>query len=137
MSMRERLALPAFLIAFAMLSPGCNRQPAELKQIQQQRSGDYIITLLNDTGVLKQHSDHLRLEFRNSSTKELANVNNVMIQASMVMPGMGPMFGNLSSPKQVAAGQYDLEADFAMAGQWNLVITFDPNARVQFALRVQ
>jgi len=135
--MRERLAFPAFLIAFAMLSPGCNRQPAELKQIQQQRSGDYTVTLLNDTGALKQHSDHLRLEFRNASTNDLASVSNVKIQATMIMPGMGPMFGTLSSPKQAAPGQYELDADFGMAGQWNFVVTFDPDGRVQFALRAQ
>jgi hypothetical protein len=131
---------PDLLILFTAISLlwlGCSRGPAELKQIQQQRSGDYIVSILNESGTVKQRSDHLTLEFRNASTNELVNVNNLQIQASMVMPGMGPMFGNLSSPKQVAAGQYDLEADFAMAGQWNLVITFDPNARVQFALRAQ
>ena len=135
--MRERLVLLAVLVAFILQPAGCNRQPTDFKQIQQQRSGDYTITLLNDTGVLKQHADRLRIEFRNTSSNELANVSNVQIQATMVMPGMGPMFGNISPPKQVGPGQYDLDTDFAMAGQWNTVVTFDPNGRVQFALRAQ
>src|SRR5262245_21286773 len=130
--MRKRWAL-----VLAALVMSCSRQPAEFKQIHQQRSGDYKVTLLNDTGVLKQHSDHLRLEIRNASTNDLANVTNVQVQASMVMPGMGPMFGNISTPRQTAPGQYELDADVGMAGQWNLVVTFDPNGRAQFGLRAQ
>ncbi len=129
--MRSRLTLLAILLV------SCSRQPTEFKPIQQQRTGDYTVTLLNETGALKQHTDHLRLEIRNASTNEPANVNNVQIQASMVMPGMGPMFGTLSTPKQAGTGQYDLNAEFGMAGQWNLVVTFDPNGHAQFALRAQ
>src|SRR5262249_35658422 len=114
-----------------------SHQPTEFKQIQLQRSGDYVISLLNDTGVLKQHSSHLRLEFRKSSTNEMANVDNVQIQASMRMPGMGPMFGNVSGIRQVSPGCYEFDADFSMAGQWNFLVTFDPNARVQFNLNAQ
>ena len=132
-----RRGFSAFLIAFALLSQSCNRQPAELKQIQQQRSGDYTVTLLNDTGMLKQHSDRLRVEIRNAATSSLADVANVKVEATMIMAGMAPMFGTLSSPKQTAPGQYDLDAEFGMAGQWNLVVTFDPNGRAQFGLRAQ
>jgi hypothetical protein len=124
------------VIMFALLLAACNRQ-SELKPIQQQRSGQYAITLLNDTGVLKQNNDRLRLEVRNASTNELANVNNLKIQASMLMPGMGPMFGTLSTPQQVGPGQYELDANMGMAGQWNVVVTFDPDVRTQFALRAQ
>jgi hypothetical protein len=93
--------------------------------------------LLNDTGAVKQHSNKLTLEFRNASTNEPANVNNVQIQASMRMPGSSPMFGDLSSTKQIGPGQYSFDADFPMAGQWSFVVTFDPNGRVQFNLNAQ
>jgi YtkA-like len=129
--------LSAFLVALVLLSQSCNRQPTELKPIQQQRSGEYTVTLLNDTGMLKLRSDLLRVEIRNASTNELSNVDNLKVQASMIMAGMGPMFGTLSSPKQTAPGQYDLDAEFGMAGQWNLVVTFDPNGHVQFSQRAQ
>lgn len=115
----------------------CNRQPSTLTQIQQQRSGDYIVTLLNDTGAVKQHSNKLTLEFRNASTNEPANVNNVQIQASMRMPGASPMFGDLSTTKQIGPGRYDFDADFSMAGQWSFGVTFEPNGRVQFNLNAQ
>jgi len=135
--MRQKLSMISLLIAFPMLSVGCNRQSTGLKQIHQQRSGDYTVTLFNESGVLKQHSDHLTVEFRNASTNELANVSNVKIQASMLMPGMGPMFGNISAPRQGAPGRYDCDSDFGMAGRWTFVVTFNSNERVQFNLSAQ
>ena len=125
----------AFFLVFLIVA--CSRQPAEFKQIQQQRSGDYNVTVLNETGNLKQHSDRLRVEIRHAATNAPADVTNVQVQASMVMPGMGPMFGTLSTPKQTAPGQYELDADVGMAGQWNLIVTFEPNGRAQFGLRAQ
>ena len=135
--MPNQMALFSLLVVFILQAPGCNRQSAGFKQIQQLHSGDYTVTLLNDSGVMKQHSDHLRLEFRNASTNELANVNNVQIQATMRMPGMGPMFGNVSSMRQVSPGLYEFDADFSMAGQWNCLVTFEPNGRVQFNVNAQ
>jgi hypothetical protein len=134
--MREFLALSTFLIAFALLLPGCNREPAALKQIQQQRSGDYVISLSSETGVIKR-SDHLTLEFRNASSNELVDATNVQIQASMTMPGMGPMFGTLTPPQHRAPGRYDFDADFGMVGRWSFVVTFDPNQQVQFNINAQ
>ena len=135
--MRQRLGLTGLLIACPLVWLACSRQATDLKQIQQQRSGDYIVTLLDDSGVLKQHSNHLAIEFRNASTNELADVTNVQIQASMVMAGMGPMFGTLSTPRQDAPGRYYFDADFGMAGRWTFIVTYDPNGRVQFNLSAQ
>jgi YtkA-like len=127
----------ALLIAIAWLQTSCAKQPANLVQIQQQRSGDYLVTLFNDTGLVKQHSNKLVLEFRNASANEAADVNNVQIQASMRMPGMGPMFGNVSSTRKIGPGRYEFDADFSMAGQWGFLVTFDPNGRAQFNLNAQ
>ena len=134
--MRQTIGRIALLFVLP-LCISCNRQPSTLTQIQQQRSGDYIVTLLNDTGAVKQHSNKLTLEFRNASTNEPANVNNVQIQASMRMPGASPMFGDLSTTKQIGPGRYDFDADFPMAGQWSFGVTFEPNGRVQFNLNAQ
>ena len=134
-----RRALKNISLSFALLlfCVSCNKSPASLVQIQQQRSGDYVLTLLNDTGLVKQHNNRYTLEIRNASSNELANVSNVQIQASMRMPGMGPMFGNISSPKQLTPGRYEIDADFSMAGQWQFVVTFEPNGRAQFNLNAQ
>jgi YtkA-like len=135
--MYDRLVGLAVLALLFVQAAGCNRELTEFKQLQQQRSGDYTITVLSDTGVLKQHSAHLRLEFRNSSTNQIAGVSNVQIQTTMRMPGMGPMFGNISGMRQLSPGLYEFEADFSMAGQWNFLVTFDPNGRVQFNVNAQ
>lgn len=135
--MPDRLVGLLVLAVFFIASISCSRQATEFKQLQQQRSGDYVVTLLSDTGVLKQHSGHLRLEFRNASTNALTNVSNVQVQTTMRMPGMGPMFGNVSGMRQASAGVYEFEIELSMAGQWNFLVTFDPNGRAQFNVSAQ
>jgi hypothetical protein len=135
--MSRGLIPPLFLLALAALPASCNQQPADLARIHQVRSGDYTVTLLNDTGVIRQHSNKLTLEIRNAASNEPADVTNVQIQSSMRMPGMGPMFGNISSIRHVAPGRYEFDADFSMAGQWSFQVTFDPNGRAQFNLNAQ
>ena len=48
-----------------------------LKQIQQQRSGDYVVTLSNETGSLKQGTNNLTLEFRRGD--QLADPGNLEV----------------------------------------------------------
>ncbi len=124
-------------IGLAVLLISCSRQPDQLKTIQQQKSGEYLVSVLNDTGVLKEHDNKLTLEVRNAATNELANVSNVKIQANMRMPGMAPMFGELSTPRQISPGRYQFDASFSMAGQWAFAVTFDPNGKAQFNLSAQ
>ena len=129
--------MKASWIVLTLLLASCSSQPTELKPIQQQKSGDYLVSVLSDTGALKQHGNKLTMEFRNASTNEMAPANNVQIQANMRMPGMAPMFGDFSPPKQIAPGRYEFDADFSMAGQWSFLVTFDPNGRAQFSLNAQ
>src|SRR5215831_15345082 len=135
--MRCRLMLFSLLFTLLVLPLACKQQSANLVQVQQTRSGDYIVTLLNDTGAVKQRANKFTLEIRNAASNEPANVTNVQIQASMRMPGMGPMFGTVSSPRQVGTGRYEFDAEFSMGGQWSCVVTFDPNGRAQFNLNAQ
>lgn len=125
------------LCLFVAILLGCTKPPSSFTQVQQQRSGDYVLTLFSDSGSVKQHSNKFKLEIRNAASNEPANVSNVQIQSSMRMPGMGPMFGNISSIQQTGPGQYELDADFSMAGQWSFVVTFEPNGRAQFNLNAQ
>jgi hypothetical protein len=125
------------LLGLLCLALSCSKQPANLFQIQQQRAGDYSVALFNESGALKQHANKLVLEVRNGSTNELVDVNNLQVQASMRMPGMGPMFGIVSSTRKIGPGRYEFDADFSMAGQWSFVVTFDPNGRAQFNLNAQ
>src|SRR5437762_10286169 len=91
---RSALILFPALFAFLML-PSCNRQPGELVEIQQVRSGNHVLTLLNDTGAVKQHSNKFTLEIRDAESSPLANVTNVQIQATMRMPRSARMSGTL------------------------------------------
>src|SRR5262249_30412469 len=133
--MSRALILLAFL-PIPLLLPSCSKK-ADPIQIQQVRSGDYTVTMLSDSGSLKLHSNKLMLKIHNATSNEPANVSNVQIQSSMRMPGMGPMFGNVSSVRQVSPGRYEFDADFSMSGQWSFLVTFDPNGRVQFNLNAQ
>ena len=134
----RRIFLPIpSLLGFLFLLFSCNRQPAALIQIQQVRSGDYVVTLLNDSGSVKQHSNKFTLEVRSAASNGLANVTNVQIQASMRMSGMAPMFGNVSATWQTEPGRYEFDTDFSMAGHWLFLVTFDPNGRAQFNLNAQ
>ena len=133
--MSRALILLAFL-PIPLLLPSCSKK-ADPIQIQQVRSGDYTVTMLGDSGSLKLHSNKLMLEIHNATSNEPANVSNVQIQSSMRMPGMGPMFGNVSSVRQVSPGRYEFDADFSMSGQWSFLVTFDPNGRVQFNVNAQ
>ena len=132
--LRSGIWVVQVLLSLGLVS--CNRQTS-LSTVQQQRSGDYVVSLLSETGAVKQHASKLTLEFRNASNNEAANVTNVQVQASMRMAGMGPMLGNVSSTRQTSPGRYEFDADLSMAGQWNLVVTFDPNGRVQFNISAQ
>jgi hypothetical protein len=125
------------VLAVLGLSSSCNKPGTNLVQIQQQRSGDYSLALFNDNGVVKQHSNRLVLEVRNASTNEPADVNNLQVQASMRMPGMGPMFGTVSTTRKTGPGRYEFDAEFSMAGQWSCLVTFDPSGRAQFNLNAQ
>jgi len=133
---RSALILFPALFAFLML-PSCNKRPGTLVQVQQVRSGNHVLTLLNDTGAVKQHSNKFTLEIRDAESSALANVTSVQIQATMRMPGMAPMFGNVSSPRQTEPGRYEFDADFSMAGQWSFLVTFDPNGRAQLSINAQ
>ena len=135
--MLNRMGRCWVVIVLTLSVIACSKQSPEFKQLQQQRSGDVSIVLLNNTDVVKQHSNRFRLEFRNASGNEPANVSNVQIQSSMRMPGMGPMFGNIGTMQQVSPGVYEFDADFSMAGQWNCVVTFEPNGRAQFNVNAQ
>src|SRR5437879_2745407 len=96
--------------------------PADLKQIQQQRSGDYVITLLNDSGSLKQGANTLTLEFRRGD--QLTDPGKVEVKPMMEMKGMGPMLANTNATPSGSPGRYTVKTDLSMAGLWKIMVTF-------------
>lgn len=139
--MRGITTVLATLIVAALLIVGCSssepsKQPpatpaaaptaapaaTNLKQLQQQKSGDYVITLLNETGSLKQGANNLTLEFRRG--EQLADPGNVEVKPMMEMKGMGPMLANTKAMPSGTAGRYNVTTDLSMAGPWKIMITF-------------
>ncbi len=124
----------------------------ELKQIGQQRSGAYVVTLFNESGVVKQGPNRFTLEVRDASTNALVAVEKIHIESSMDMPGQPSMTGSGSAVPGDVPGRYVIGSDFAarsavgddvsspragrMPGQWKLVVTFHPNQRIEFAAYV-
>ena len=100
--MSAKTIVLALLIAAVTVGSGCSssEQPAQKsgttpsnqKQILQQRSGDYVITLLNETGSLKQGTNNLTLEFRRGD--QLTDPGDVEVTPMMDMKGAGPMLAN-------------------------------------------
>jgi hypothetical protein len=72
-----------------LMLAGCSGG-ADLKQVRQQRAGDYIVTVLSDTGTLKNGSNSLTLEFRRAADNQLVDVGDVQVPWTMPMPSMGP-----------------------------------------------
>ena len=95
---------------------------ANLKQIEQQRSGDYVITLMNESGSLKQGANNLVLEFRRGD--QLTDPGNVQVKPVMEMKGMGPMLANTNATSSGIPGRYNVTTDLAMAGPWKITVIF-------------
>jgi len=114
-----------------------NGSGGELKQIAQQRVGGYVVTLLSDTGQLKQGKNTYALEFRKAADNQLVDVGEVKLSSRMPMPGMSDMTGGASATPSGTPGRYTVESDFEMRGKWNFGATFGNNQRVMFPINVQ
>ena len=150
--MRAKIIALATLLAAALTIAGCSgSEPpsqtpaapaqvtapsasANLKQIQQKRAGDYVITLSNATGSLKQGANNLTLEFRKGD--QLTDPGNVEVKPMMEMKGLGPMLANTKATPSGAPGRYDVMTDLSMAGPWKFVVTFT-GGETEFNLATQ
>lgn len=131
-------ALAVVILGLTLAACGkSNGSGGELKQISQQRVGDYVVTLLSDTGQLKQGKNKYALEFRKAADNQLVDVGEVKLSSRMPMPGMSDMLGGASATPSGTAGRYTVESDFEMRGKWNFGATFGNNQRVMFPINVQ
>lgn len=118
------------MVILAIMSSACDRGTANLKQIEQKQSGEYIVTLLNDEGQLKNGRNRLVLEFRKTSDNQLVDVGDV--QAVAAMTGMN-MSSETTIEKTDTPGRYDLNANLSMAGRWDFTVTFAGGQSVRFS----
>jgi len=124
-----------FVVLVTLFS--CTPASKELKPIQQQKSGDYLVTLLSETGTLQQGTGKFVLEFRKNADNQLVDVGNVDIATTMEMPGMGPMIGSTTVNRTGVAGRYEAKGEFTMVGLWKCNVTFGSGQSVRFNLNAQ
>lgn len=139
MRMKLMVAAAAVVLTSLLLTAcgGGGDETSNLKKIDQQRAGDYVVTALNDTGQLKQGPTKITLEFRKASDNKLADVGNVQLNSTMPMPGMPPMNAGLAATPSSTAGRYDVSGDFPMRGKWGIGVNFANGQRAQLSLNVQ
>lgn len=138
--MRKKVILAAVaVVVFGLVLTACggDGDTSNLKQIEQQRAGEYVVTVLNETGQLKQGPNKFVLEFRKASDNKLTDVGNVQLNALMPMPGMSPMSGGASATPSGTPGRYNIESDFQMVGTWNFTVKFGNGQQARFALKAQ
>lgn len=99
-------------------------QNVQLKELQRVKTGALDVVLLAPGDSLKQGKGSFVLEFRDAGGN-LVDVGNVMVGASMPMPGMAPMFGESTVTPSATKGRYDVASDLGMAGTWRLQIAWD------------
>lgn len=131
------VVLTALALGLALAACGGKSDGGELKQISQQRVGDYVVTLLSESGQLKQGKNTYALEFRKAADNQLVDVGEVKLSSRMPMPGMSDMIGGASATPSGTPGRYTVESDFEMRGKWNFGATFGNNQRVMFPINVQ
>jgi len=114
------------LIFVVALLTGCGGagETAPLKEVGRVHSGQLDVVLLSPGETLKQGRGTFVLEFRDGGGG-LVDVGTVMVNASMPMPGMAPMFGGSSVTPTDAKGRYDVASDLGMAGTWRLTVTWN------------
>lgn len=130
-------ALTAVALGMAFAACGGKGGGGELKQISQQRVGDYVVTLLSESGQLKQGPNKYVLEFRKASDNQIVDVGEVKLSSRMPMPGMSDMIGGASATPSGTPGRYNVESNFEMRGKWNFGATFGNSQRVMFPINVQ
>lgn len=137
--MRAKSILAALAVVILGLAlAACGKGGGEgLKQIAQQRVGEYVVSLLSDTGQLKRGKNKYALEFRKAADNQLVDVGEVRLSSRMPMPGMSDMIGGASAAPSGVPGRYTVESDFEMRGKWNFGATFGNNQRVMFPINVQ
>ena len=124
--------------AIALLLFGCKSgNPADLKPIQQQKAGDYTVSILSETGTLKQGSSTYSLEFRKAADNQLVDVGKVEVSPVMEMAGMAPMMASADVTPTNTPGRYEVKGNLTMAGLWKVNVKFGENLSVRFSLSAE
>lgn len=109
----------------------------ELKEVKQQKAGDYTIVLLAPEGRITEGNIEFALEFRRASDNQPVDVGDVQLSSSMPMPGQPNMVAAVSATKTATPGRYTVTGNFEMKGGYDTTITFANGQKAQISLKVQ
>ena len=135
--MKLRTALLTPVLALLLFGCKAGSNPEDLKPIQQQKVGDYNISLLSETGTMKQGATTYTLEFRKAAGNQLADVGKVDVSPVMEMAGMAPMMGGADVTPTGTPGRYTVKGNLTMAGLWKLNLRFGENQTARFSLSAE
>jgi hypothetical protein len=96
----------------------------DLKTVQQQQLGEYSLTILSESGTMKNGSSDFVLEFRKTSDNQLVDVGVVEVAPIMEMSGMAPMMGTATVTPTNTPGRYLVRGTLTMAGLWKFNVKF-------------
>lgn len=97
------------------------------KELQRVRAGAVDIVLLSADDDLHTGKASCVLEFRNAGGG-LVDVGDVRVNATMAMPGMGPMLAKAEVGPGDAAGRYAVTTEFTMNGTWRMDVQWSGGA---------
>ena len=135
---RQRLLTALVLTLSGAVLVACGGNGGgDLKEVQKQRAGEYVVTVLADDGKVREGNNDFVLEFRRASDNQLVDVGAVQLNSSMPMPGMPNMVAEMSASPSGTPGRYDVDSTFQMRGAYATTVTFATGQRAQFTLNVQ
>lgn len=105
-----------------LLATACSE--AELKTVKQQQVGDYTLTILSETGSVKNGSSDFFLEFRKTADNQLVDVGPVEVAPIMEMSGMAPMMASAEVMPTETPGRYHATSALTMSGLWKFNVKF-------------
>ena len=109
----------------------------ELKTIQTQQAGDYTLTVLSETGSIKNGASDFVLEFRKTADNQPVHVGSVEVAPVMDMSGMAPMMGKAETTPGDAVGRYHVKTNLSMAGLWKFNVKFADGQSVRINLNAE
>lgn len=114
----------------------CSNQ-GELKTVQQQQAGEYTVTVLSDTGKVKNGASDFTLEFRKTADNQLADVGTVEVAPVMEMAGMAPMMGTATVMPTDTPGRYHVTCNLTMSGMWKFNVKFGSGEAVRINMNAE
>ena len=123
-------------LSAVMLLSACGNK-GELKTIQTQQAGDYTITVLSETGSIKNGAGDFVLEFRKAADNQPVHVGSVEVAPVMDMSGMAPMMGKAETTPGDTLGRYHVKSNLSMAGLWKFNVKFGDGQSVRINLNAE